>query len=50
VLGLRASTEYGVEIDDEELDFATTDVGGTLVVQADADTDAEVLIRRHALN
>jgi hypothetical protein len=50
VLGLRPQTEYGVEIDDEELDFASTDVGGTLVVKAPADTDAEVLIRRHALN
>jgi hypothetical protein len=50
VLGLRPQTEYGVEIDDEELDFLSTDVGGTLVVRAPADTDAEVLIRKHALN
>jgi hypothetical protein len=50
VIGLRAQTEYGVEIDDQELDFASTDVGGTLVVRAAADVDAEVLIRRHAVN
>ncbi len=50
VLGLRPLTEYGVEIDDEELDFLSTDVGGTLVVRVSADADAEVLIRRHALN
>jgi hypothetical protein len=50
VPGLRPQTEYGVEIDDEELDFLSTDVGGTLVVRAPPDTDAEVLIRRHALN
>jgi hypothetical protein len=50
VLGLRAQAEYGVEIDDQELDFLLTDVGGTLVVRAPSDTDAEVLIRRHAVN
>lgn len=50
VLGLRAQAEYGVEVDDQELDFLSTDVGGTLVVRAAMDADADVLIRRHAVN
>ncbi|MEP6961218.1 MAG: hypothetical protein ABI995_04025 [Acidobacteriota bacterium] len=49
VLGLTPNTEYGVEIDDRELDYLTTDVGGTLVVRVPEGTDAGVRLRRHGL-
>lgn len=48
VLGLAPKTEYGVEIDDQELDYAETDVGGTLVIRAIEEIDAGVRVRRHA--
>jgi len=46
VLGLSPSAEYGVEIDDQELDYLNADVGGTLVVKASEGVDAGVRIRR----
>lgn len=50
VLGLAPKTEYAVEIDDQELDYAETDVGGTLVIRVAEETDAGVRIHRHAVN
>lgn len=50
VLGLKPNAEYGVEIDDRELDFSTTDSAGTLVVTAGEETDAGVWIRPHGVN
>jgi hypothetical protein len=50
VLGLRPGAEYGVEIDDQELDFLTTDGSGTLVVNTAPDTDAGVRIYPRAVN
>ncbi|MEO8096312.1 MAG: hypothetical protein ABI811_01315 [Acidobacteriota bacterium] len=50
VLGLAPLTEYGVEIDDQELEYLTTDIGGTLVVKVPEGTDAGVRLRRHGLN
>lgn len=50
VIGLAPKTEYAVEIDDQELDFVRTDVGGTLVVSSAPDTDAGVRIRPHTVN
>jgi hypothetical protein len=44
VLGLAPSVEYGVEIDDQELDFLATDVGGTLVIRSAEGTDSGVRI------
>jgi hypothetical protein len=46
VLGLAPRTEYGVEIDDQELSLFDTDVGGTLVVQIPEDIDAGLRLRR----
>jgi len=46
ILGLTPRAEYGVEIDDQELDFLNADVGGTLVVKAPEGVDAGVRIRR----
>lgn len=50
VLGLKPNAEYGVEIEDRELDFQTTDAAGTLVVDAGEETDAGVWIRPHGVN
>ncbi len=50
VLGLVPKSEYSVEIDDQELDFVETDLGGTLVVHSADGTDAGVRIRPHAVN
>ena len=50
VLGMKPQGEYGVEIDDQELDFQQADIGGTLIVEAAQDTDAEVIIRPHGVN
>ena len=50
VLGLKPNAEYGVEIEDRELDFVTTDSAGTLVINAGDETDAGVWIRPHAVN
>ncbi len=50
IIGLAPNTEYAVEIDDQELDFLESDVGGTLVVNSFPDTDAGVRIRPHAVN
>ena len=50
VLGLTPNAEYGVEIEDRELDFITTDAAGTLVIDAGPETDAGVWIRPHAVN
>jgi hypothetical protein len=50
VLGLTPKAEYAVEIDDQELDFVETDVGGTLVIHAADGTDAGVRIHPHTLN
>jgi hypothetical protein len=50
VMGLAPRTEYAVEVDDQELDFVESDIGGTLVIAAAAGTDAGVRIRPHAVN
>ena len=50
VLGLMPKAEYAVEIDDQELDFAETDLGGTLVVHSAEGTDAGIRIRPHTIN
>ncbi len=47
VIGLAPKTEYAVEVDDQELDFLKSDVGGTLVVTSAPDTDAGVRIVPH---
>ena len=47
VLGLSPSAEYGIEIDDQELDYLRADVGGTLVIQTPEGVDAGVRIVRH---
>jgi hypothetical protein len=49
VMGLAPRAEYAVEIDDQELDFVESDIGGTLVVSSAAGTDAGVRIRPHAV-
>ena len=46
VLGLTPRTEWDVEIDDEELSEAGTDVGGALVIVFPAETQAGVRVRR----
>ncbi len=46
VLGLSPRADYGVEIDDQELDFLTADVGGTLVVKTAGGVDAGVRLQR----
>jgi hypothetical protein len=46
ILGLTPRAEYGVEIDDQELDYINADVGGTLVVKASEGVDAGVRVRR----
>lgn len=50
VLGLTPKAQYAIEIDDQELDFGGTDVGGTLVINSAEDTDAGVRIRPHTVN
>ena len=49
VIGLAPKTEYGVEIDDQELDFVESDIGGTLVVSSAVGTDAGIRIRPHTV-
>ncbi len=49
VIGLTPKTEYSVEIDDQELDFVQSDIGGTLVVTSAVGTDAGVRIQPHAV-
>jgi hypothetical protein len=46
VLGLVPRAEYAVAIDDQELDFLETDVGGTLVLRSAQGTDAGVRIQQ----
>ncbi len=46
VLGLSPNTQWDVEVDDEELSEAGTDVGGALVIALPAETQAGVRIRR----
>lgn len=46
VLGLAPRAEYGVEIDDQELSLADTDVGGTLILKVPEGVDAGVRLRR----
>jgi hypothetical protein len=46
VLGLAPRSQWDVEIDDEELSEAATDVGGALVIVLPAETQAGVRIRR----
>jgi hypothetical protein len=46
VLGLTPRAEYGVEIDDQELDYINADAGGTLVLKTPEGVDAGVRIRR----
>jgi hypothetical protein len=50
VIGLAPKTEFAVEIDDQELDFLESDVGGTLVVKSFPETDAGVRLRPRAVN
>lgn len=50
VIGLAPRSTFAVEIDDQELDFLDSDIGGTLVVSASPDTDAGVRIHPHAVN
>ena len=47
VIGLAPNSEFAVEIDDQELDFLRSDVGGTLLVSSYPDTDAAVRIQPH---
>lgn len=44
IIGLVPKSEYAVEIDDQELDFLESDIGGTLVISSYPDTDAGVRI------
>ncbi len=46
ILGLAPKAEYGVEIDDQELSLADTDVGGTLVLKVPEGVDAGLRLRR----
>jgi hypothetical protein len=46
ILGLAPSSRWDVEIDDEELSEAGSDVGGALVIALPAETQAGVRIRR----
>jgi len=46
LLGLSPKAEYGVEIDDQELDYLNADVGGTLVVNGADGVDAGIRLRR----
>ncbi len=50
VIGLAPKSDYAVEVDDQELDFLQSDIGGTLVVSSAAGTDAGVRIKPHAVN
>lgn len=50
VIGLAPKTEFAVEIDDQELDFLVSDVGGTLVIRSFPETDAGVRVRPRAVN
>lgn len=50
ILGLAPRAEYGVEIDDQELDYIETDIGGTLVVRAAEEIDAGVRVQQRAVN
>jgi hypothetical protein len=45
VLGLAPRSEYAVEIDDQELEFLDTDVGGTLRVPISSGADVGVRVR-----
>jgi hypothetical protein len=45
VLGLAARSEYAVEIDDQELEFLDTDVGGTLRIPTADSGDVGVRVR-----
>ena len=45
ILGLKPQRSYDVEIDDQELSEAQTDVGGTLVIALPADTQTGVRIK-----
>ena len=45
VLGLAPHSEYGVEIDDQELEFRDTDGGGTLLIPNQRDADVGVRVR-----
>jgi len=49
VIGLTPQAEFAVEIDDQELDFLESDVGGTLVVSSAPNTDAGVRIVRRGM-
>jgi hypothetical protein len=44
VLGLMPRAEYGVEIDDQELEYLGSDVGGTLVISGPEGVNAGVRI------
>jgi hypothetical protein len=46
VLGLAARAEYGVEIDDQELEFLESDSGGTLVISGVEGVNAGVRINQ----
>jgi hypothetical protein len=46
LLGLAPRAEYGVEIDDRELDLIKTDVGGTLVVKLPEAIDTGVRVQK----
>lgn len=46
VLGLTQRAMYEIEIDDQELDEAETDIGGTLVLSLPEGIDAGVRVRR----
>jgi hypothetical protein len=48
ILGLKPRSTYDVEIDDEELGEAQTDVGGTLVIALPAETQTGVRIRERS--
>jgi hypothetical protein len=48
VLGLAPNARYDVEVDDEELQEETTDVGGTLNLTLPPETQAGVRIRKRA--
>jgi hypothetical protein len=46
VLGLMPRAEYGVEIDDQELEFVESDAGGTLVISGAEGVNAGVRINQ----
>ncbi len=46
MLGLEARAEYGIEIDDRELELGRSDAGGTLVIRVPSGVGSGVRVHR----